>query len=124
MRISDWSSDVCSSDLPVLQGEILEDRAVRPRLAVAGLGQMLQAVLHRLQLGDLRGQLVDMAHGDLLHRRRGPLAIAPQAEQQTDVVEREAEVARAPDEAQHQSGRASCGTECVSTFRSRWVRYT
>ena len=75
-----------------LQGKILEDRAGRPVIAMTGIGEMLQAALHRLQFRDLRRQFVDMAQGNLLDRGRRPFPVAPQAEQQTDIVERETEV--------------------------------
>src|SRR3546814_9355986 len=37
MRISDWSSDVCSSDRPVTPGAIRDDDAARFRAALDGL---------------------------------------------------------------------------------------
>src|SRR3546814_1525995 len=46
MRISDWSSDVCSSDLPVADIDLLEAVQLRPRqvgdiVRIAGIGQLV-----------------------------------------------------------------------------------
>src|SRR3546814_1860636 len=71
MRISDWSSDVCSSDLLEHQGGIRRDRAAgRARLAVAEFARDPQLVLaaHRHQLhafGPARRHLLQREHGRL-----------------------------------------------------------
>src|SRR3546814_15041992 len=101
MRISDWSSDVCSSDL--VEGFHLEAPPVGPeRAAHAFLGQAagdlvgLDTVVER---GDLEAELV----GQVEHRGHLVGAIA------VDVDERSEE--------------RRVGKECVSTCRSRWSLY-
>src|SRR3546814_5116291 len=95
MRISDWSSDVCSSDLP--RGDFIADRRELQRavviaaVAVAGQIDQMQAI----------------ACGERIAQRR-----------------KDAGVHR-PAVDQHQVGRSEerrVGKECVSTCRSRWSR--
>src|SRR3546814_2098997 len=55
MRISDWSSDVCSSDLPIERSAFAVDGAytvatVRIRLATTGQAKFKQLGLDRLRL--------------------------------------------------------------------------
>src|SRR3546814_1149753 len=77
MRISDWSSDVCSSDLA---GRI--DHRVQPAEGVAGL---FDHALDRAQAGDAVGVGDGLAAGradflgDLLGRARGTFVLALQA---------------------------------------------
>src|SRR3546814_11857045 len=66
MRISDWSSDVCSSDLDVEQG-----------VAVLAAGQAdhdLVAVIDHAEVGDRATDLVAQALGQLVLFARGLLA--------------------------------------------------
>src|SRR3546814_18827527 len=67
MRISDWSSDVCSSDLPEIEFLALEARAITLEAAndpgaiaayLAAIG-LLESVRGRLALGDLRMGVAD-----------------------------------------------------------------
>src|SRR3546814_12208092 len=95
MRISDWSSDVCSSDLLVLDDQH----------RVALVAQLEQEAVHP---GDVVGVQPD---GRLV-------------EDVGDVGERRAEVAdhlRALRLARSEGRRV--GKECVSTCRSRWSPY-
>src|SRR3546814_21162086 len=102
MRISDWSSDVCSSDLGIFVG-------VDHGLALAGLD------------GDRR-DLVAEATG-LERRRRLPLGGGGEAvlllpgdlPPLRDVLGRVAHMIR--------SEERRVGKECVSTCRSRWSPY-
>src|SRR3546814_9746931 len=98
MRISDWSSDVCSSDLAV--GDV--PSAVRRDLHVraAWSGRLLQVLRSGLPV------LVDgfPASGDLL-------AELPFAGGQPVQGSR------------HRSEERRVGKECVSTCRSRWSPY-
>src|SRR3546814_15283326 len=69
MRISDWSSDVCTSDLPqsvgafVVQSFIPRQRKVRilATLGPASANPAMIAELHRAAAGAFR---VNMSHGD------------------------------------------------------------
>src|SRR4051812_2447596 len=81
--------------------QVVEDRALRPRIAMAVVREMLERVDHGLQLRDLSLQLIDMAPGDLLHRGARARLALPQAEQRLDIAHREAERAGAFHEPQH-----------------------
>src|SRR3546814_2640481 len=95
MRISDWSSDVCSSDLASQAGhafDAMEPVRNGPR------------ELHR-QLGLVVGQDVDDQRAGLQERGmcRAVLGLAPQH--------------------QRRSEERRVGKECVSPCRSRWSPY-
>src|SRR3546814_14674719 len=65
MRISDWSSDVCSSDLLALEQDQPGDIAAQLAPPVSALGRMLQLRLKRLQPGlELRQSHRLLACGD------------------------------------------------------------
>src|SRR3546814_13926519 len=98
MRISDWSSDVCSSDLET------GDPYVRERLS----GHLTASAW----LVDARGGHVLLTH----HRKLGMwLQLGGHADGDTDLV------AVALREARSEERRV--GKECVSTCRSRWSPY-
>src|SRR3546814_20448885 len=117
MRISDWSSDVCSSDLPI--GVVDLDEAF-----VAQHQRGLAAGAERQRVFDLRAQpqpdIIAIAAQPLLqpHPAR-QLAAREPAERETDLLARSilhlGEVAR--------SAERRVGKECVSTCRSRWWPY-
>src|SRR3546814_10073159 len=93
MRISDWSSDVCSSDL-------------RGQDIVAG------AVEDAVDAGDLvRGRALAHALDD-----------RDAARDRRFIFERHARLFRQPGEVQRSEERR-VGKECVSTCRSRWSPY-
>src|SRR3546814_17793024 len=100
MRISDWSSDVCSSDLLAGFGAQLQKVYCRPEArllyhAPDGLGiDTLEACLHK----------PDLAHIGLEAALYGQLA----------GLLRDAGV---------RSEERRVGQECVSTCRSRWAPY-
>src|SRR3546814_18321082 len=121
MRISDWSSDVCSSDLIAILRR-REQRAAEQREAI---GEMMLA--HRLA-DEVGGVAADFRH------RVGAfeaIALGP-FDQQFDggfpyVVEGEAVVEQADEGADRAGGvivlrseERRVGKECVSTCRSRW----
>src|SRR3546814_14533253 len=99
MRISDWSSDVCSSDLEIFSGE--------PALLGESLGGEVVGVTSRRHLVDLDPALADaalqirvgQADGDAQPQRQGALR------------------------GQARSEERRVGKECVSTCRSRWSPY-
>src|SRR3546814_7286715 len=79
MRISDWSSDVCSSDLVREDATILGD--VRQAEAIDGMG--LEADQRGAVVGDAALATIDQPH-DRPQRRRLPRAVA--AEQRQDLA--------------------------------------
>src|SRR3546814_11258115 len=102
MRISDWSSDVCSSDLVVLQAG---DLVARGNATPAGDGEGLAAIaLERIAFGRSDLQDVSVVLGDDgVHAaiRTGTLDAEPFLRSEERRV----------------------GKECVSTCRSRWSPY-
>src|SRR3546814_11910312 len=118
MRISDWSSDVCSSDLLQLGGEVIGDIAFKeplqkgrhqPPLLLGDeavlLHQHIGAVLQRLERGGIGGgsadtqflQLLDEACLGIAGRRLGEVLLRL-----------------------HRSEERRVGKGGVSTCRSRW----
>src|SRR3546814_12010307 len=100
MRISDWSSDVCSSDL---DGVVREEAL---HLAVELGGQRLVGRQHQ---GRALQVLDDMRH-------REGLARAGDAEQNLVALARRAVLGQLADRSEERR----VGNECVSTWRSRW----
>src|SRR3546814_18559127 len=97
MRISDWSSDVCSSDLNVVIRKVVRRRR------------------RRLALGRLR-----------LPLRRGILARTRRALTAATTATTAATAFTTATEHLHLVGRSEerrVGKECVSTCRSRWSPY-
>src|SRR3546814_15310537 len=94
MRISDWSSDVCSSDLRIACEHILHLR--RRDILAAADDHVLDPVLDEDEaLGvDIAAVAGQQAGG--AERLGGGLGLAPRSEERR------------------------VGKECVSTFRSRW----
>src|SRR3546814_19502889 len=105
MRISDWSSDVCSSDLAA--------GGPRPTFGTPGTPAP-RARLHRFGSGEssmlkhlLLAALIAAAPAACLHAAEpAPSATSDSAAQQTRSEERRV------------------GNECVSTCRYRWAPYT
>src|SRR3546814_15841416 len=100
MRISDWSSDVCSSDLDLRPGllEALDgDLAIDPRHHLLPVARITGA-LHRDQVA-VEDAVV--AHRVALHPQQ---VVGPVGEQRRSEEHR-------------------VGKECVSTCRSRWSTY-
>src|SRR3546814_9556073 len=92
MRISDWSSDVCSSDLPDADGAPANGRRVEPVRFVGAV--MMQESIDHIDGGDGRN---DEAQGD----QKGNEAV-DDAEQGEDAADERSEERRV-------------GKECVST---------
>src|SRR3546814_16847072 len=97
MRISDWSSDVCSSDLEAAAPRLVDE--IAPRLEKQLGGPLTEQARSRLAAGmdGLKARaktLVELAENAAFY-----------------VIERRSEERRV-------------GKECVSTCRSRWSPYT
>src|SRR3546814_11361554 len=131
MRISDWSSDVCSSDLPHIIGIITPDMVERVGKALP-LGEMLP------EIGETAIERVAPRIDDLriLQDQVNEPGIAPVIGQLVDIKRLSglALHARAFEKFRPQFGKASgrhfgrseerrVGKECVSTCRSRWWPY-
>src|SRR3546814_16948806 len=102
MRISDWSSDVCSSDLTVNETGV-----------VAQIPACLQAITVEHQQPRLTQRIVEdmrlaKAHADDA-RMRGQATRALASDQACADI---------------RSGERRVGKESVSTCRSRWATYT
>src|SRR3546814_21164329 len=106
MRISDWSSDVCSSDLAADVSVVLDRRADLPfglyRRAVGGVCRGADGVEHRYFLLELA-----QAAGE--HPLRGN--------------RRRRAARRRADLSAVRSEERRVGKECVSTCRSWWSPY-
>src|SRR3546814_14791726 len=100
MRISDWSSDVCSSDLrdATVPGMLLD---AAKKLAPLDPALSRETYLHALDTAIITGGLGD---------GRGMVGVAEAAG-----------AAPAPEGARSEERRV--GKECVSTCRSRWWPY-
>src|SRR3546814_20425464 len=105
MRISDWSSDVCSSDLqPVeLEAPQIGERGIaRAKIVERDAEAMLSQVLQRL--ARMAGRVHHHIFGDFEDDLRG-----------RDMG--------CGDHADDRSEERRVGKECVSTCRSRWSPY-
>src|SRR3546814_20009395 len=114
MRISDWSSDVCSSDLKAALGYLYGEPVARK----ATFRQPLHEAVEEIGLGDVGGgdidgqpnmsQLIRPGRGDLqralLHMRR----------------ERQQIIRSLRRRESRRSEARRVGKECVSTRRYRW----
>src|SRR3546814_11180194 len=105
MRISDWSSDVCSSDLAgvVAAGSFVGCRAA-PILALL--------VSRRERLCRRDDHHVEVARAQALDVLRGVDKARPHLDAEAAQIEAE------------RSEERRVGKECVSTCRSRWWPYT
>src|SRR3546814_14496781 len=95
MRISDWSSDVCSSDLELLQRH-------------TECGGKLALVHRRPQRGKLVFQMFRVSA--LVFQQGGEAAMRDQA----------AVLSKHREQHPHRTAERRVGTECVSTCRYRW----
>src|SRR3546814_4624120 len=60
MRISDWSSDVCSSDLVLMRGLVRAGRMVRLRVTISDQPGSLARVAR--EIGETGGNIVEIYH--------------------------------------------------------------
>src|SRR3546814_15538357 len=114
MRISDWSSDVCSSDLAQLARAVIHVE-IGLEIVIAGLGRDRIAVgpaviekvaVFALRRAGARGEIFV----DIGQRAEQPLLFStPQDEADRSFRQRSEE--------------RRVGKECVSTCRSRWSPY-
>src|SRR3546814_12450250 len=96
MRISDWSSDVCSSDLLLHRGFLARDDALLDEGAADGI----------------EGMAVGAGKAHPLHAAVGEDDAARALDMEEEGIHR---VSRSEERRE--------GKECVSTCRSRWSQY-
>src|SRR3546814_15303974 len=100
MRISDWSSDVCSSDLGLYKAEVIWRQRSWPSVSA-------------VEMATLRW--VDWYNN---HRLFGPIGHIPPAEAEDNYYAALENLDMAA-----RSEERRVGKECVSTCRSRWSPY-
>src|SRR3546814_15967844 len=122
MRISDWSSDVCSSDLLLHRGFLARDDALLDEGAADGIEGMAVGAgkahpLHAAVGEDDAARALDMEE-EGIHRvsRPGKLEPAPGEGPRLDLL-----AGQIGHQARSEERRV--GTECVRTCRSRWSPY-
>src|SRR3546814_14830278 len=115
MRISDWSSDVCSSDLQALLAETLKyhyeeyNKVWRSALAEAP-DDPVEKIL-ALVGADLDERICNRRHLALWNSFWGEAKARPTFAEICEIYDQE------------RSEERSVGKECVSTCRSRWTTY-
>src|SRR3546814_19631756 len=115
MRISDWSSDVCSSDLPVIFIENLPTYRVPMAFA-------LPASDHRVPLGKAAVQREGSDVTVVSYARMAVQARAAAEQATAEGISVEVVDLRtiAPWDRETRSAERRVGNECVRTCRSRW----
>src|SRR3546814_12239172 len=113
MRISDWSSDVCSSDLQLLHGDATRGQRLR-------IGHDLPRSFHAAQggdFGDVGYGLELIAQEPVLQRTQLAKNVLTGAINQRELVD----PAESGGRGTKRSEERCVGTECVSQCRSRWT---
>src|SRR3546814_12810505 len=114
MRISDWSSDVCSSDLELLGAAGLKHPGeLRPHHIVKRIANGEVRVLSALFPDLEKGELLEGKFRSTLFRTVWPMA---QAESFSPLYSLSAALS-----GNTRSEERRVGKECVSTCRSRWT---
>src|SRR3546814_13817261 len=114
MRISDWSSDVCSSDLKHIEALLVEARQLVACTAIHRVEMRMCRVLL-----DASARTHQRAHltltqeelANILGVQRSTIAVAYSALQHNGLIH------------SRRSEERRVGQECVSTCRSRWSPY-
>src|SRR3546814_19844086 len=99
MRIRDWSSDVCSSDLAVCAVVLLLSFPAGSQFHLSDLGIDKLGMIHRLLGDDHARGFLDVLVSEGAGIRPAPIGLVLRSEERR------------------------VGKECVSTCRSRWSRY-
>src|SRR3546814_18248566 len=113
MRISDWSSDVCSSDLQIAQGAEAGKDALDVGIEVGEKAVRLGGVGGTARTTGSRGRRVGghVELGRVELAGRGIVAIGPEQTTPSSALSRAA-----------RSAERRVGKACVRTCRSRWCR--
>nr|AAP49312.1 Uvs069 [uncultured bacterium] len=80
--------------------EIGQDRAIRPVVSLAAVGEMEKRIPHGLHFGDFRLQLLDMMKRQGLHLGACPRLVVPKLQKPLRLLQRKAEAARPAHETQ------------------------
>src|SRR6185369_6303136 len=86
--------------LPFAMSEVIQNRAIRPLIAAAAMGQMRQGAPDRLQLLEPAVDLAHMAKRQLAHLRARPALVMPEGQQLLDIGDGESQAPRPVDEAE------------------------
>src|SRR3546814_18946279 len=128
MRISDWSSDVCSSDLPARKGRPLTDADVELATGMVIHRDMSAIVLNKLPGLATQGGTKTEQHVDgLLDALKYEAPVRPKLVHRLDKDTSGALlIARTPRAAAYfaksfRSAERRVGKECGRTCRSRWL---
>ena len=78
--------------------EIIENRAIRPLIAAAAMGEMSESPADRLQLLELAVDILDMGERQLAHLGAGAALVMPERQQLLDIGDGKAQAARPTDE--------------------------
>src|SRR3546814_14801598 len=138
MRISDWSSDVCSSDLPERRGRLVHDEDFGVEQDGAGDGDRLaltaREVLHRvLDVLDVRVEAMQhrarlVLHGIVVEQpeRRPQLAAEQEVDRRVELVGQGARLVERLDAvaAGVANGKGDGTVKCVSVTEIRGGRST
>src|SRR3546814_12903514 len=126
MRISDWSSDVCSSDLILASRS--GDAGIRQNVLAEEVGVNPGAMVRILDQAEAAGLLERRASAE--DRRVNTVHILPKGQCLAEKMEaavadlREALLGDLPvEDIETRSEARRVGKECVSTCRSRWSPY-
>src|SRR3546814_14580720 len=121
MRISDWSSDVCSSDLTARGNRVgLEGSAENVALA----RDVLSDLYKRIQRGEeIDTGLVDTAIAMASEPELDGIVRAEAGDRAPTIMIRTRKKTIVPRTPMQRSEERRVGKECVSTCRSRWSPY-
>src|SRR3546814_14327869 len=123
MRISDWSSDVCSSDLRILhEWGVMERMAGNIERSQELIGRSLAVKPDQPAALRTFGTDYKYSYGDPVFTRLNGVASGLAEAAPLDQVQLHYALAKAYDDV-NRSEERRVGKECVSTCRSRWAPY-
>src|SRR3546814_15893049 len=108
MRISDWSSDVCSSDLPLQLSRFVQKGCKMPKL------KNKSGAKKRFRISG-SGKVIASFAGKRHGMRKRPQKMIRNARGTAVLCDADAKIVR-----RNRSEERRVGKECVSTCRSRW----
>src|SRR3546814_16644284 len=115
MRISDWSSDVCSSDLFNREGRVL-----RVLLQAEAAARMTPRDILNLRVRNAEGQMVPFSAFTEVSWEAGPPSVQRYNGYPAMTISGNAAPGYSSGAAMAGSEERRVGKECVSTCRSRW----